>query len=157
MLTQLDPMMELIFDIPGQAAALCEDAIVATIYALQCFLDPTPQEAAWAARRSYEATDKLAIEAFGFPDSKDAETRLLSHPLIQQERARQAADLTLRQAASHQSAVVKRRYAKPPTALEISATVSPHFRFNRARANQPCQSFLQASAPAQTASSAALP
>ncbi|WP_054007641.1 hypothetical protein [Cypionkella psychrotolerans] len=100
MLTQLDPMMELIFDIPGQAAALCEDAIVATIYALQCFLDPTPQEAAWAARRSYEATDKLAIEAFGFPDSKDAETRLLSHPLIQQERARQAADLTLLQAAS---------------------------------------------------------
>ena len=75
-----------------QAAA--EDASAALAYALRCRQSGDSQEAAWAARRAYEAIDHFVIAQEGIDTNRPgAEERVISHPLVQAELARQRRDL----------------------------------------------------------------
>jgi uncharacterized protein YjaG (DUF416 family) len=78
--------------LPGQAAA--EDAAAALAYTLRCRQNGEAQEAAWAARRVYEALDHFVIERDNVDTNlSGAEARVLSDPLIQAELDRQARDI----------------------------------------------------------------
>jgi uncharacterized protein YjaG (DUF416 family) len=78
--------------LPGQAAA--EDAAAALAYALRCRQNGEAQEAAWAARRVYEALDHFIIERDNVDTNlPGAEARVLSDPLIQAELDRQDRDI----------------------------------------------------------------
>ncbi|XYH97780.1 DUF416 family protein [Sorangium sp. So ce1128] len=74
--------------------ASAEDAGAALAYALQCRRSSESQEAAWAARRAYEALDHYVI-AHENMDMKapGAEARVLSHTLAQAELGRQRRDI----------------------------------------------------------------
>ena len=75
-----------------QAAA--EDAAAALTYALRCRGTGAAEEAAWAARRGYEAIDHYVINLEAKPVKGDpSEEQVLAHPLIQQELARQKRDI----------------------------------------------------------------
>jgi uncharacterized protein YjaG (DUF416 family) len=74
--------------------ALAEDAIAAVTYAFRCWQTGQSQEAAWAARRVYEALDHFVIDQEQVNTNMiGAEDRVLSHPLIQAELSRQQRDL----------------------------------------------------------------
>jgi uncharacterized protein YjaG (DUF416 family) len=78
--------------LPGQAAA--EDAAAALAYALRCRQNGEAQEAAWAARRVYEALDYFVIERDDIDTNlPGAEDRVLDDPLIQKELDRQQRDI----------------------------------------------------------------
>jgi uncharacterized protein YjaG (DUF416 family) len=80
----------------GIGHALADDALSCLAYAIRCLLSPEPQEAAWAARRAYEAADQAAIRVLGVqPGLPDTETAIKSHGLVQRELARQRDDLSL--------------------------------------------------------------
>jgi uncharacterized protein YjaG (DUF416 family) len=66
--------------------AYAEDAAAALAYALRCRQSGQSQEAAWAARRAYEAIDYY-VTALGTND------QVLSHPLVQAELGRQQQDI----------------------------------------------------------------
>lgn len=76
--------------------ALADDALSSLAYAIRCLLTPNSQEAAWAARRAYEAADQAAIRILevqpGFPNTEAA---IKSHEIVQRELARQRNDLSL--------------------------------------------------------------
>jgi len=75
-----------------QAAA--EDAGAAVAYALRCRQSGQAKEATWAARRTYEALDHYVINRENIDTTKPgAEERVLGHPLVQRELARQRRDL----------------------------------------------------------------
>jgi len=77
---------------PEQASA--EDAAAAVAYALRCRQNHQAQEAAWAARRAYEALDHYIIGQQGIDlNVPGAEERVLSHPLVQAELLRQRRDV----------------------------------------------------------------
>jgi len=79
--------------VPEQAAA--EDAGAATAYALRCRQSGKGQEAAWAARRAYEALDHFVIAQEKLDvNAPGAEARVLKHPLVQAELQRQKRDLS---------------------------------------------------------------
>ncbi|MBS2018775.1 MAG: DUF416 family protein [Deltaproteobacteria bacterium] len=74
--------------------AYAEDAAAALSYAWGCRLLVDSQEAAWAARRAYEAVDQFVIRLEGIDLAEPGvERRILEHPLIQAELHRQAEDL----------------------------------------------------------------
>jgi uncharacterized protein YjaG (DUF416 family) len=76
--------------------ALADDALSSLAYAIRCLINPDPQEAAWAARRAYEAADQVAIRVLGIqPGLMNAEAAIKSHGLVQRELARQRSDLSL--------------------------------------------------------------
>ena len=76
--------------------ALAEDALSSLVYAIRCLLKPEPQEAAWAARRAYEAADQAAIRLSGLqPGIPTSEAAILAHELVQRELSRQRIDLRL--------------------------------------------------------------
>jgi uncharacterized protein YjaG (DUF416 family) len=78
--------------VPEQAAA--EDAAAALAYALRCRGNGASKEAAWAARRVYEAIDHYVINReTTLLDGNRNEERILSHPLVQQELSRQRRDI----------------------------------------------------------------
>jgi len=78
--------------IEGQAAA--DGAASALCYALRCRKTGETQEAAWAARRLYEVLDDFVINGEHIDTNQPgAESRVLAHPLIQAELARQRLDL----------------------------------------------------------------
>jgi uncharacterized protein YjaG (DUF416 family) len=78
--------------IAGQTAA--EDAGAALCYALRCRKTGDSQEAAWAARRTYEALDDFVISREDIDTNQPGgEQQALSHPLIQAELGRQRRDL----------------------------------------------------------------
>lgn len=81
--------------------ALAEDAVSSLAYAIRCALNDESREAAWAARRSYEAADQVAIRMLdielGTPGS---EAKILSHEIVQRELSRQQGDLALLRASS---------------------------------------------------------
>jgi hypothetical protein len=67
------------------------DAVASVACALRSWLKDSPQEAAWAARRAYEAQDQVAqleMGGSGFDDQ-----RLLAHPAVQRELRAQVSDL----------------------------------------------------------------
>jgi uncharacterized protein YjaG (DUF416 family) len=74
--------------------AYAEDAAAAVAYAVRSRKRGDPQDAAWAARRTYEALDSFVINHHGTsPGPLGAEERILSHPIIQAELSRQNRDL----------------------------------------------------------------
>lgn len=76
--------------------ALADDALSSLSYAIRCLLTPEPQEAAWAARRAYEAADQAALRVLRVqPGSPDTEAVVVSHGFVQRELARQRNDLSL--------------------------------------------------------------
>jgi hypothetical protein len=63
-------------------------------YALRCRQNGQSQEAAWAARRAYEALDHFVINREKIDVNKPgAEARVLGHAAVQTELARQRRDL----------------------------------------------------------------
>lgn len=70
-----------------------EDAAAAITYVLRARLTGDPQEAAWAARRVYEAADHFALATSGLNRGEPCEQTILAHPVIQAELTRQARDL----------------------------------------------------------------
>lgn len=76
--------------------ALADDALSSLAYAIRCLLTPEPQEAAWAARRAYEAADQVAIRVLHVqPGLPKTEAAIKSQDFVQRELARQRSDLTL--------------------------------------------------------------
>ena len=76
-----------------------DDAVAAAAYAFECRLKAGAQEAAWSGRRAYEALDRYVsitenIDWSGRRDERArAEAKILAHPLVQAELARQSRDL----------------------------------------------------------------
>ena len=76
--------------------ALADDALSSLAYSIRCLLKPEAQEAAWAARRAYEAADQVAIRLLAVqPGLPDTEMKILSHDCVQRELERQRNDLAL--------------------------------------------------------------
>jgi uncharacterized protein YjaG (DUF416 family) len=95
---QIDACVELIpreDDGPWVAEqAAAEDAVAALAYALRCRRSGLAKEAAWAAGRAYEALDDYVINHEDVDTNiAGAEARVLAHPLVQAELARQQRDL----------------------------------------------------------------
>ncbi len=89
---ELIPQEDEIPWIPDQAWA--EDAAVAVVYALHTRQNGKSQDAAWAARRAYNALDDFVITQEDIdPSTAGAEERIISNPLIQAEFMRQQRDL----------------------------------------------------------------
>ncbi|MCC6334914.1 MAG: hypothetical protein IT380_13135 [Myxococcales bacterium] len=77
-----------------QDATNAQNAGMAAIYALRTKLLGDPQEAAWAARVAYEALDNFVINSEDIDRNvRGAELRVLAHPLVQAELARQLSDI----------------------------------------------------------------
>jgi uncharacterized protein YjaG (DUF416 family) len=80
----------------GIAHSLADDALSSLAYTIRCMLSGEPQEAAWAARRAYEAADQAAIKIMNVDFKKPGtEVGLLASPIVQRELSRQHRDLTL--------------------------------------------------------------
>lgn len=74
--------------------AYAEDAAVALAYALRCRQSGESQEAAWAARRAYEAVDYYVINRVGIDANQPGgEEQVLSHDIVRAELARQHRDI----------------------------------------------------------------
>src|SRR5262249_15111322 len=79
---------------PSILRCAANDAASAVVYALRCWKTGSAQDAAWAARRAYEALDTAVIERSGADmNAPGAEASVLSDPLIQAELARQMRDV----------------------------------------------------------------
>ena len=71
-----------------------EDAAAALAYTLRCRVSGKSQDAAWAARRVYDALDHYVINREGIdPNEPGADERVLSDPIVQAELLRQRWDL----------------------------------------------------------------
>lgn len=71
-----------------------QNAGMTALYALRTRLGAEPQEAAWAARVAYEALDNFVINSEDIDmNMPGAELRVLAHPLVQAELARQLRDI----------------------------------------------------------------
>lgn len=77
------------FSVPFAAQA--EDAAAALAYALLATGGESAENAAWAARRAYEAVDNLVVSQAG--NELLDESAILANPLIQEELREQEADL----------------------------------------------------------------
>jgi uncharacterized protein YjaG (DUF416 family) len=109
--------------------AWAEDAAAAVAYALRCRLNGQAQEAAWAARRAYEALDHFVIAREGIDTSKaGAEAQVLSHPLVQAELLRQQRDLGELLAADQQDLlrVAQRTHQRAKAESETVFKAKPH-------------------------------
>ena len=77
-----------------------DHAISSLAYSIRCLLNADAQEAAWSARRAYEAADQAAIRDL---DARvglsGTEARILAHPIVQRELQRQERDLQLLESA----------------------------------------------------------
>ncbi|MGF1526863.1 MAG: DUF416 family protein [Candidatus Competibacterales bacterium] len=77
-----------------------DHAIASLAYTIRCLLKPDAQEAAWSARRAYEAADQAAIRDLDVQTgAADSEARILAHPIVQRELQRQQRDLRLLQSS----------------------------------------------------------
>lgn len=71
-----------------------QNAGMSAVYALRAKLAGEAQEAAWAARVAYEALDNFVINSEDIDTNQPGEEqRVLAHPLVQAELARQHRDL----------------------------------------------------------------
>jgi uncharacterized protein YjaG (DUF416 family) len=71
-----------------------EDASTAVLYALTCRQNGNSQEAMWSARRAHSAIDQFVINRENIVMWRPgARERVLAHPLIQAELARQQRDI----------------------------------------------------------------
>ena len=77
-----------------QEATNAQNAGMSAVYALRAKLAGEAREAAWAARVAYEALDNFVINSEDININKPGEEqRVLAHPLVQAELARQDRDL----------------------------------------------------------------
>jgi hypothetical protein len=73
-----------------------DDAVAAISYASAATLPDGTPAAAWAARRAYEARDRLVGDTLdGAVFTPEVEQRILAHPAVQAELHHQAVDLEL--------------------------------------------------------------
>ena len=91
-------------DEPSDEQPYAEDAVVALVYALEARVTQGSQEAAWSARRAYEALDRFVMYDDSGVIVMANEQRLLEHPLVQAELARQKRDLDELRAVGDQDA-----------------------------------------------------
>jgi len=93
----LDEVMDLLPEEQDQWAPFhvyADHAISSLIYTIRCVLDSSAQEAAWSARRAYEAADQAAIRDLGVQTGiTDSEVKIHAHFLVQRELQRQERDL----------------------------------------------------------------
>jgi uncharacterized protein YjaG (DUF416 family) len=84
----------------SEEAAYADAATAAVAYTIRARLTSEPQEAAWAARRAYDAVDHFVTGRLN-PSilEHDLEGGMAAHPLVQAELQRQQADLRDLQAA----------------------------------------------------------
>jgi hypothetical protein len=76
--------------------AIDDDAMAATTYALSALASGDPREAAYAARRAYDAQDiQASIQLDIDFNAPNFERRVLQHPAVQAELREQSADLSL--------------------------------------------------------------
>lgn len=81
---------------PGMTSKLAEDALASLVYTIRCLLCTEVREAAWAARRAYEAADQASIRLLGIqPGPSVPELQILSHDVVQRELRRQRTDIGL--------------------------------------------------------------
>jgi uncharacterized protein YjaG (DUF416 family) len=77
-----------------EETAYADDAAAAVAYTIRARLAGDPQEAAWAARRAYEAVDHFIVSQLNSTIvERDQEGNIASHPLAQAELMRQQDDL----------------------------------------------------------------
>lgn len=106
-----------------QAAA--EDAAAALAYALRCRQSGEAQEAAWAARRAYEAVDHFVISREGIDVNRaGSERAVLSDPIVQAELSRQHRDLSDLRTASNADVVERIRSRAKSEAAHIFHSMS---------------------------------
>lgn len=74
-------------------AALAEDASASLAYAIRCCISHDSQEAAWAARRAYEAADQAAIVDMRIHPRASNSAEILAHRFVQLELKRQQRDI----------------------------------------------------------------
>ncbi len=81
-------------DAVGTDGAAAADGVAALAYAVRCRRTGAAQDALWVAQRAYDAVDGHVVRVASVDlNTLCAEDRILSHPLIQQELARQLRDL----------------------------------------------------------------
>jgi hypothetical protein len=74
--------------------SLAESAATSLTYSYRCLQNADPQEAVWAASQCYELLDELTLNSENIDtNTSDGENRVLQHPIIQAELARQHRDL----------------------------------------------------------------
>jgi hypothetical protein len=74
--------------------ASAEDASAAVVFALTCRQNGNSQEAMWSAQRAHSAIDQFVIDREHIDViPRGARERILAHPLIQAELARQRRDI----------------------------------------------------------------
>jgi uncharacterized protein YjaG (DUF416 family) len=84
-----------------EETAYADDAAASVAYTIRARLVGDPQEAAWAARRAYDAVDHFILSELNSTIvERGREGLIASHPLAQAELQRQQADLQDLQSAS---------------------------------------------------------
>ena len=81
-------------DMANSACQVMDDALAAAAYAARTARGGDPAEAAYSARRLYDAVDAYAQRSLAFTEfTPEIERALSDHPVVQQELGRQARDL----------------------------------------------------------------
>lgn len=76
-------------------ATYAQDAGISVVYTLRTRISGKSQEAAWSARHAYESLDHYLINRYNIDTNlPDGELKVLLHPLVQVELARQLRDLS---------------------------------------------------------------
>jgi hypothetical protein len=79
---------------PATFKPYADDAIAALAYALRAAVGAESQDAAWSARRAYEAADQFVIRLLDIDlNLPNSETEILGHHIVQRELKLQARDL----------------------------------------------------------------
>jgi len=90
-----------------EESAYAEDAGASLAYTISARLTDDPQEAAWAARRAYDALDHFLMSQIDSTRvTREHEQFILSHPLVQAELQRQQADLKDLESASAEKSLL---------------------------------------------------
>jgi uncharacterized protein YjaG (DUF416 family) len=107
----LETIMDLFQGEEGESShlyAYAEDALASLAYTIRCLIEGSEKEAAWGARRAYEAVDQAAIRQLRIqPSGAAAEQKIVSHPYVQRELERQERDLKILEQCSFNDALDK--------------------------------------------------
>jgi uncharacterized protein YjaG (DUF416 family) len=103
--------------------ALADDAIASLCYTVRHLLNGDPQEAAWAARRSYNAADQAATKLLDIDLVPESEKQILSHPTVQRELSRQERDIGLLKGQSGRGLLEVKRLSTRERFLDHSEVV----------------------------------
>jgi uncharacterized protein YjaG (DUF416 family) len=114
-----------------EETAYADDAAASVACTIRARLRDHPQDAAWVARRAYDAVDYfLTSQIDSMIVTRDQQEAILSHPLVQAEFQRQQADLKDLELASAEKSLPAsvlsqlRDRARRDAELFLSATAS---------------------------------